>query len=363
MSDPVQFREPAFAEPGRPNVYGPLTPSQMLERTAAMLRENFKLFAGIVLVAIVVEVVIGGVLGSTSLWMNRFTLGAGPLMKMVFLMPLALLGGAIIYVMTQIVQGALFVATEARLAGAAMTVGEACRLAAEKLGKLVGISLLIALRVFGYLLLLYIVLSVPLAVVIFAAGLTHGLGASALQAGLGAQMGRVLALVAVLLVFLLAYCVAMLWLVARYAVSIPAALAENLSVTEAIRRSIHLTQKSKGRLYALLVTAGIAYVLLAGVTMPVQWMTVHAAGSGESISPAAVGAIFLGIGVVRILVSAVVIAFLGVGTGLCYFDLRVRKEGFGRAAMPAMPPSEPMAGPFVAEQPGGLPPVDDLPIA
>jgi len=50
----------------RPNVYGPITPSEMFERTAALLRENFKLFFGIALVVLGVEIVVGGVLGAVD---------------------------------------------------------------------------------------------------------------------------------------------------------------------------------------------------------------------------------------------------------------------------------------------------------
>jgi len=61
----------------------------------------------------------------------------------------------------------------------------------------------------------------------------------------------------------------------------------------------------------------------------------------------------------RIFVSAVIVAVMGIATALCYYDLRVRKEGFG-IVMP--PPAVPIA----PAEPWPLPPTEpagDLPIS
>jgi hypothetical protein len=48
--------------PSQPNVYGPITAGQMFERTFRLLRENFKLFFGIVLILVGVHIVAMGVM-------------------------------------------------------------------------------------------------------------------------------------------------------------------------------------------------------------------------------------------------------------------------------------------------------------
>ncbi len=339
------------------NAYGPLTAGQMLERTATMLRENFKLFAGIVLVVIGVEIVVGGLLAGTSMWTGHLTAGTAPVMKLLYIVPLAMLGGFVIYVFAQIVQGALFVATQARLACVEMTVGEACRVAADKVGRLIGISILVGLRMMGYAILFYAALAIPLVMVLFVAGMAQGAGGNPFQIGHLPSAGMGIFLIVFLLVALVLYVYVCLWLVARYAVSIPAALAENLPVTEAIRRSIHLTRKSKGRLYALFLVIALVYFLLAAATLPVQFITVRAVGQHTGMTVATMGMIFIGLSVLKILVSAVVIAFMGVATTLCYFELRVRKEGFGGTPVVVSAPVG------IPPLPVSEPPIEDLPIS
>ena len=343
----------------RPNVYGPITPSEMFERTAALLRENFKLFFGIALVVLGVEIVVGGVLGGTGMWTSHFTAGAGPIAKALFMVPVTLLGAAVIFVFMQIVQGALFIATQAKLASIPMSVGEACRLAAEKVGRLIGIALLVALRIFGYVLLFYFaVVALFLVVTLALGGFSHLVRRVPFQAGHLPPIGLLIFGGIFLLGLLVLYLFVLLWLYARYALSIPAGLAENASVTEAIRRSIHLTRGSKGRLYSLfLVTFGI-YVVVAAVIFPVQMMALHAAHAHHSINSTTIQITTMLIGFLEDAVSAIVITFVGVATALCYFDLRVRKEGFGATvATPTLEIPSPVVPPTLDL------PLEDLPIS
>ena len=132
----------------------------------------------------------------------------------------------------------------------------------------------------------------------------------------------------------IAYVLFWLWLASRYALSIPVALAENLSVTESIRRSIHFSQGSRGRLYALFVGIFVVDVAIALVTVPFQLMLGHGVQRGLAIG--AIGILLAGF---RILTSGFIVAVMGIATALCYYDLRVRKEGFGVVAPPQPPPT------------------------
>jgi hypothetical protein len=345
--------------PNSPNVYGPITPSQMFERTFALLRENAKLFFGIVLVVIGVEIVVGGVLGGNGLWMARTAIGTAPITRALFSVPLLLLGAALIYIFTQIIHGALFIATEAKLASAPITVGEACRLAADKAGRLVGISILVALRIFGYMLLFYFVLAiVGLMGALMFGGFNHLADRVRFHSGQMQFFGVGALLGIFLLALLVLYIAALFWLVIRYAVAIPAALAEDLRVTDAIRRSIHLSRGSKGRLLALFLVVACIWIAFVAVTLPVQLMAAHHGLMHSTATLGTPGVLNFGVAAIRIFLSWIVIAFTGVATALCYYDLRVRKEGFGATvATPALD--------FYPTPPSSTPdwPIEDLPVS
>lgn len=354
MSDPT-----ILPNPSSPNVYGPITAGQMFERAFTLLRENFKLFFGIVLILIGVEIVVGGILigfsGGTVLWMGRSTATAALVARLFFLVPVFAVGAVLFFILVQIIQGALFIATQAKLVPAPMTVGEACKLAADKAGRLIGISLLIFVRVIGYVLLFLAAAAIVGGVLALLIGVTHVSGASPFRFGHRSLLGLgifILAAICLLVLYLLFW----LWLVARYSLSIPAALAENLHVTDAIRRSIHLSHGSRGRLYALLVAMVGVDLAIALVTVPLQLLLNH---GGNMHGGAALGGGGILLAVIRLLVYAFVMAFLGIATALCYYDLRVRKEGFGVVAPPpAMPSPSAERWPVPPDAPTG-----DLPIS
>ncbi len=75
-------------------------------------------------------------------------------------------------------------------------------------------------------------------------------------------------------------------------------------------------------------------------------------------TPAIPAALSVAINIVENVINAIVFAIVGVGIALCYYDLRVRKEGFGgEAAVPVLElPSVPPA-------PTNNWPIEDLPIS
>jgi membrane-anchored glycerophosphoryl diester phosphodiesterase (GDPDase) len=165
------------------------------------------------------------------------------------------------------------------------------------------------------------------------------------------------------LVWVVLYVAFGFWLYARYALSVPAALAENLSITGSVRRSVELSRGSKGRLYAMLLSIVGAYMVVDSVLVPVELMAFN------PFHPHPTGIVAMGpgllvlssvIGLVSIVISALVMVFIGIATALCYYDLRVRKEGFGVVTPP--PPEVPVA----PAEPWAFPPNEptgDLPIS
>jgi hypothetical protein len=346
------------------NIYGPITAGQMFERTFTLLRENFKLFFGIVLILIGVHVVAMGVFGGSEFWMIRSSSGTPSFGSVLLMMPIFVVGGVLFFIFILIIQGAFFVATRARLSGAATTVGEACKLAADKAGKLTGIALLVVVRSIGYVLLFYTVsLIVFVTIALMFGGLRHASGAVPFAVGHGASFGFIAMVLVLGLLWVVLYIAFGFWLYARYSLAVPAALAENLSVTGSVRRSVELSRGSKGRLYAMLLSIVGAYLVLDAVLFPVELMAFN------PFHPHPTGIVAMGpgivvlssvIGVVSIVMSALVMVFIGIATALCYYDLRVRKEGFGVVTPP--PPAVPVA----PAETWGLPPTEptgDLPIS
>jgi hypothetical protein len=358
MSDPA-----ILANPSQLNIYGPITAGQMFERTFTLLRANFKLFFGIVLILIGVEIVFGGItagfVGGNAFLMARSTVGSASIGRILFLMPVMFVGGVLLFILIQIIQGALFVATRAKLEDTPITVGEACKLAADRVGKLIGISLLIILRVIGYILLFVIGFVILGAIIALFTGLMHAAGGNPFSRGHLPGAGVIAFFLLFFGVTAIAYLLLWLWLASRYALSIPSALAENLSVTDSIRRSIHLSQGSRGRLYALFLAIVGVNLAIALVTVPFQLMLQHGASGIYGHHGVAFGVVGILLAGFRILVSAIIVAVMGIATALCYYDLRVRKEGFGVVAHPPLVPIAPA-------EPWPLPPVEptgDLPIS
>jgi hypothetical protein len=353
--------------PSEPNIYGPITAGQMFERTFRLLRENFKLFFGIALILIGVHIVATGIFGGSEFWMIRSNGGPPSIGGTLLMLPIFVIGGVLFFIFVLIIQGAFFVATRARLSGSAMTVGEACRLAADKAGKLAGVALLVLVRMIGYALLFYIVtIIVVLIIALIFGGLHHASAAVPFAWGHGASLGLIAIFVVFGLLWVVLYFVFLLWLYARYALSVPVALEENLSVTASVGRSVDLSRGSKGRLYAMLLSIVGAYLVLDAVLVPVELMAFNpfhphpvGIGIGMGMGPGA-ALLFLVISIISIAMSALVMVFIGIATALCYYDLRVRKEGFGIVTPP------PTAVPIAPADPWPLPPNEptgDIPIS
>lgn len=351
------MNEPALIpDTSKPNVYGPLTARELLDRTFRLLSDSPRLFFGIVLVVVAVEIVVAVVLGFGGFSMRHIGASGHPVARALFLLPLSLIGAALIFVFTQIAQGALFLATQAKLSNSPVTAGGACSLAAAKAGRLIAVSLLVALRVLGYLFLLFVAFFAVLLVVGLVSGISSGYsGHMPVHFGHMPSLGFQMAALGLVLLLFLVYFFVLLWLAARYALSIPACLAENLGALDAIRRSIRLSTGSRGRIYAVFVLVGCVSIAVLMLTLPLQLIFMHLAHAGQRFSAGPWGVIAILMAGFRFAVGALLIAFTGVATALCYFDLRVRKEGFGNVPPPTV--REPMAfGPPAVEPPPVAPP-------
>ncbi len=124
---------------------------------------------------------------------------------------------------------------------------------------------------------------------------------------------------ALMVLFALPLC---LWLTLRYSLAVPACVEEGLGAWRSLKRSVFLTQDTKGRILVLLLIVMAAQGTLATTLMtPVFAFLVRTRGQA---SPA-MAAYTLAAGALS---SALVKPIYSIGLTLFYYDERVRKEGF-----------------------------------
>jgi hypothetical protein len=122
-----------------------------------------------------------------------------------------------------------------------------------------------------------------------------------------------------LVLFALPLC---LWLTLRYSLAVPACIEEKLGALRSLKRSIFLTQDTKGRILVLLLIVMAAQGTIVSAFMtPVFALMVRARGQASPGMTAYTVA-------VSALSSALIKPIYSIGLTLFYYDARVRKEGF-----------------------------------
>jgi hypothetical protein len=122
-----------------------------------------------------------------------------------------------------------------------------------------------------------------------------------------------------LVLFALPLC---LWLTLRYSLAVPACIEERLGALRALKRSVFLTQETKGRILVLLLIVMAAQGTIVSAFMtPIFVLMVRARGQASPGMTAYTLA-------VSALSSALIKPIYSIGLTLFYYDARVRKEGF-----------------------------------
>jgi len=122
-----------------------------------------------------------------------------------------------------------------------------------------------------------------------------------------------------LVLFALPLC---LWLTLRYSLAVPACIEEKLGALRSLKRSVFLTQDTKGRILVLLLIVMAAQGTIVSAFMtPVFVFMVRARGQASPGMAAYTVA-------VSALSSALIKPIYSIGLTLFYYDARVRKEGF-----------------------------------
>ena len=122
-----------------------------------------------------------------------------------------------------------------------------------------------------------------------------------------------------LVLFALPLC---LWLTIRYSLAVPACIEERLGALRSLKRSVFLTQDTKGRILVLLLIVMAAQGTIVSAFMtPMLVFMVRARGQASPGMTAYTLA-------VSALSSALIKPIYSIGLTLFYYDARVRKEGF-----------------------------------
>ena len=157
-------------------------------------------------------------------------------------------------------------------------------------------------------------------IVVVLAGVTAALLATrAKTPGQTSVVAFVFGAMGLLILFALPLC---FWLTLRYSLAVPACIEEGLGTLRSLKRSVFLTQETKGRILVLLLIVMAAQGMLVTAFMtPVFAFIVRARGQA---TPAMTGYTLL----VTALSSALIKPIYSIGLTLFYYDARVRKEGF-----------------------------------
>jgi hypothetical protein len=320
----------------------PLTVSEVLDRTFSIYRHHFLLFVALMSPQAVLSLVAALGWGWVS---ASFTKSPDFAMERLIALVIAVGIGAFVFTIAHWILYVLGVgATTAAVSDlyGRMTpdLGSAYRAAVRRLGPLLWLTFLMAVRLFGAIAACGVV---PALVIGFAGGLT------ALDAASRPVSGAILALgIGTLLLAAVVALGITLFMALRYAVAIPAVVLEPIGGAEAIRRSIHLTRTMLGRAFLLMICAGfvawaatmvlqmpfiIATLMVGPETRTGFWLNM--AGTATGTAGQTITAPIAAIGVV-----------------VLYFDARVRHEALDLQVLTeALPTPAPPAPGFAVAPP------------
>ncbi len=275
----------------------PMSTGEVLDRTFNLYRNNFQLFAGIAtilslasLIGALLLVVMGvGAVTTTPDMRNPgafvLMIGAWAIGYLLFyLVGYALSQGATIYAVSKV------------HLGQHTTIKDSYNAIRPQLGSIIFIIFIIFLRIFGALILAYILTALIVGAAI------------AVRAGvIAAMLGGCL---------LIGATVWILSIICKYALAVPACLLEKVRGVAALRRSRELAQGSLFRIFIVLL---LVFVLNFVFSLALQWL-----GALALFSYALIGWNLLA----GFVASTLSFPISNIAYSLFYYDQRIRKEAF-----------------------------------
>ncbi|HEY1904317.1 MAG TPA: hypothetical protein VGG56_17945 [Terracidiphilus sp.] len=293
----------------------PMTLGEILDRTAQLYRGNFALFAGI-----------AAVYAGMLLVLNLLEIGLQELLRRLHMsqhLPWLTLGFVVLILpLVFIFAGAAVAANNRAVAWVNLdqpaTIRGAYRSILPRLGRYLWLMTLIALFIY----LPFALLSICYFMFLFVYARPMGLFIPG-HAHLDPQASIILLLVTLAFFFLVMVALVYAIIMAlRYSLALPASVLEDLTARKSLRRSIELSQGSRGRIFVLGLLISAIQLGLVAIT---QVFFLVAAFKQHGVLP-------VWAQIAQQIVGFFTNSFIGpmyaTGLTLFYFDQRVRKEGY-----------------------------------
>jgi hypothetical protein len=296
----------------------PMSTGEILDRTFNLYRSNLVLFAGIAVVPpalmLVVQLIQAGMVATPG---HPRAAGAGLAAGGIGMM----VGVAAYVIGLAVAHAATVFAVSAVHLGRTTSIGESYGRVRGRYGRVIWVIVQAALRSF-----------LPAIVIIIAAAIIMPLAIK----GAGKAGAALAGLVVVLAIIVAAVMGLVLYL--RFALAVPACVLEDIKAGDAIRRSVTLSQGSRGQIFVIYFLMGIISFVVTWAFMIPAALLAAATAKG---SPA-VATLFTGLA--SFLAGTLAGPIATIALSLVYFDQRVRKEAFDLQLMMAAVDGTPLPG-------------------
>jgi Membrane domain of glycerophosphoryl diester phosphodiesterase len=314
------------------NVLRPMSTGEVLDRTFNVYRHNFKLFVAIGTVPALMWFVTNSLVVLMQNLQPR-SMNARFSGMAIAISGLTLIVGFVIYMCgVAIAHGAVSYAVSAIHLDRPTGFSESYRRIKGKYLRILNVVISVFIRIFGT--------AVLIVVAVAAITLMPGMNSSD-------PMYTAIMIIAILVGMVVAAWL-MLRMSARYALSVPACVLEDLPARKAIKRSVALSKGSVGRILTVYILFSLINAAFAfGAQLPFQIATIAAKSQTARVILA------LGNNFSSSLIAAVVGPLVTIALTLMYYDERVRKEAFDLNYMMEMleapTPAEPGSGTAAAD--------------
>jgi hypothetical protein len=290
----------------------PLSLGEILDRTAQLYRSNFVLFAGISAVYAGVMLVVNLVQTGVAEMLREHHMAQQallvPLFSLAVILPIAfIIGGAAMAANNRAVAW-VYLGQPASIRGAYLSI-------LPRVGRYLW---LMTIATFNCCFPIALIYAAMIVLVFLTKGMASHHGAET------DSYGAILVLVGIfgLVLLLIPAGIYAIWMALRYSLAVPASVVEDLKGRQALRRSVELTQGSRGRIFVLGLLIAVIQIGLVGFTQ-VFFIVMAIKQHGELPAWAQV---------VQQIIGFFTNSFIGpmyaTGFALFYYDQRIRKEGF-----------------------------------
>jgi hypothetical protein len=298
----------------------PLSLGELLDRAFLLYRRNFRLFAGIMAIPACLVVPMQFFLlrsrGVPCPWNKPSPQShiSGYTFSFLFAY----------WIIYTVAQAATTFAVADVYLGRLSTIRESYGRIRGHFWRLIGVTLNVGIRVFGLMLLLLVL-----------AGAVGGILAAVMARG---NSGPGTVAIVVIVACVLAGFAVVIWLSMRYAVSLPAVLLENINGRAAIRRSVQLSRGRRGQIFVAILLGIVVVYAIAFVFQGPFYAGIAVMGIKGQLP----NWLILCMSVSSSIGGAIAGPLLMIVLVLCYYDLRIRKEGFDlQHMMTSLPQTHP----------------------